>query len=358
MRLLVWQWGRRGAGPRYAAWLGEALRRVAPEGAALSLSAQSELLRGDDPPRCELPVDTYESAAGFAAQWLRAPLHVPQLARAVAALRPDVALCAMPGPLDLLMAAALGRARVPFAVVVHDADAHPGDGLPLQMPLQRRLLRRADAVVALSGHVAERLRASRNGVGKIILRSHLPPFRYGDAAPPRAHGGRMRLLCFGRLLPYKGLDLLVEALQRLGPCDGYAMRVVGQGPESAALQALRALPGVKVENRWVPETEIADLLAWADAVVLPYREASQSGAAATAVAARRYVVATDVGGLREQLGAEPLARLCAPTAEGLAAALLALIASPPHVEASAFDVTAAWDAVAVALCRDLAALQG
>ena len=42
------------------------------------------------------------------------------LVRRVRELRPDLAICAQPGPLDLLMAAALRRLHVPFVVVVHD----------------------------------------------------------------------------------------------------------------------------------------------------------------------------------------------------------------------------------------------
>ena len=131
------------------------------------------------------------------------------------------------------------------------------------------------------------------------------------------------------------------------------MRVVGQGPDSAALAALRAA-GVRVERRWVPGAEIASLLAWADAVVLPYREASQSGFAPAALAAGRWVLATAVGGLPEQLAGAPLGRLCAPTPEALAAALAALLAEPPP-DAPPADPLAAWRATAADLRAQLAA---
>jgi len=39
------------------------------------------------------------------------------------------------------------------------------------------------------------------------------------------------------------------------------VRVVGSGPESAVLDTLRGLPGVVVENRWVPEDAVGALLA-------------------------------------------------------------------------------------------------
>jgi glycosyltransferase involved in cell wall biosynthesis len=361
-RVLVWQWGRRGAGPRFAAELSAALRAVPLTHAALSLSAQAELLREPDGPVCELPVATYRGFGSFAVQCALAPARVPALAQRVRALRPDVALCAMAGPLDLMMVAALRRARVPFAVVVHDAERHPGDGYPMQMTLQRAIVRRADALVTLTTHVAERVLAQGladdgRGGRKMLVRSRLPPFPFGPPPPPpRAHGGPLRLLSFGRLRPYKGLDLLAEALTRLGPRADLLVRVVGHGPESPPLDALRLLPGVTVENRWVPEGEVGALMAWADAMVLPYREASQSGAAAAALAAGRWVVATRVGGMHEQLRRERLARFANPTAESLATALADLLEAPPPLANHPYDVAAEWAEVAADLAASLSAL--
>ena len=120
------------------------------------------------------------------------------------------------------------------------------------------------------------------------------------------------------------------ALRVLGPRPDMEVRVVGNGPESPVLDALRGLPNVTVENRWVPEAEVGKIIEWADALVLSHREASQSGAAAAAIAAGRWVVATRVGGIIEQLRDQSLARLCDPNAaESLARELRLLADQPP-----------------------------
>jgi glycosyltransferase involved in cell wall biosynthesis len=349
MRVLVWQWGRRGAGPRFAAALADGLRLIPGTDALLSLATGAEILHGPDPPNCQLPVATYSSVVELAWRWLQAPLIVARLARRLAALRPDLAICAMPGPLDLLLLAALRRIGVPVVVIVHDADPHPGDSTPLLMFLQRRLIRRADAVAALSEHVAARLRQQRAvDPDRLFVISH-PPFVFGPPPlPPRAHGGPLRLLCFGRLLPYKGLDLLAGAVRQLDTQPEWQLRVVGSGPESAELAALRALPAVTVENRWAPEDEVGSLIAWADVLVLPYKEASQSGVAPAAIAAGRFVVSTRVGGLIEQLRGETLATLCEPDAGSLAAALRGLLLASPGEQPglAPVDPRLAWRDVA------------
>jgi glycosyltransferase involved in cell wall biosynthesis len=359
LRILVWQWGRRGAGPRFAVELASGLNRVNDIHADLSLSRQSEQMQSPSPPPCALPVPTYASLHAYLWRMATIPFRLPGLVRQLRALAPDVAICAMPAPLDLLMAGALRRLNVPYFVTVHDADPHPGDGFPFQMALQRRLARGARGLITLSGHVAARLREQGVVGDRALIASSHPPFVFGPPSPPPgAHGGRLRVLFFGRLLPYKGLDLFAEALRSLNRPQEVEVRVAGNGPESAALAELRGLPGVTVDNRWIPEDEIADLLAWADVLVLSHKEASQSGVAAAAIAARRWVVATRVGGLAEQLRDEKLARLCEPTAAGVATALAGLLRDPPSGTPAESAITS-WQATAAALARDIAVvLQG
>lgn len=352
MKVLVWQWGHRGAGPRFAACLADALRGHPGIDVALSLCQAAEILAGSHPPRCEMPVRTYGGMASFLMRLVTAPLALPSLLIRLRRIMPDLAICAMPGPLDLLMAVALRLLGTRLVVVVHDADPHPGDGFPGQMVLQRLLCRTADGVAALCGHVGTRLGDQKlaGTPNRPLIRFEHPPFAFDMPAAERA-GGPPRLLCFGRLLPYKGLDLLAEALGTL-PVE-IAVRVVGSGPETPALDALRASRGVSVENRWVPETEIGALLAWSDALILPYREASQSGVAAAALAAGRPVIATRVGGLLEQLSAAPQAVLCEPTAGGLARAIGLWLRTPSRI-APPIDAAAAWRDAASSLLLAIA----
>jgi glycosyltransferase involved in cell wall biosynthesis len=356
LKILVWQWSRFGGPPYFATLLAEALESLPGISVVLSLSRRADILRGSAPPRCEMPVETYGGAVTFALRVLKVPVMIRELVGQVRAHDPDLAICALPGPLDLAMATALRLLGVKFVVIVHDADTHPGDGYPLLMWLQRRLCRSANAVAALSAHVAERLR--QQGVagveGRKLIRLSHPPFGFG-VPPPEAHDGPLRLLFFGRLLPYKGIDLLAEALATLGSRTDLTVRVVGSGPDSPPLRALSRQAGVSVENRWVPDAEVGSLLGWADALVLPYREASQSGVAAAALAAGRSVVATRVGGLVEQLADAPRAILCDPTSESLAAALDRLLAAP-YDAAVAGDPAAAWRAMAESLLAQTEAL--
>ncbi|NHN88770.1 glycosyltransferase family 4 protein [Acetobacter conturbans] len=362
-RILVWQWGRRGGGPRFGLNIARAIARMPGCQVLLSLSRRAEVLQAPDFPDREVPlwpVETYGGFGGLIVRLLKAPVVIPGLVRTLRDWRPDLAICAMTGPLDLLMAVALYWRRVPFAVVVHDALPHPGDGFPFQHMLQNMLVRRADVVVALTQHVARQLGTLPGVDAREIVVASLPPFDYishrEQAEAPRSPGP-LRLLMFGRLLAYKGIDLLVEALRALPETLEFELRIVGLGPETTELKQLAAMSQVTVENRWVPEEQIAALVTWADVMVLPYREASQSGVGAVALAAGRQILATRVGGLAEQFAGEQGVTLCAPDAADLALALEALIARGPDAPLKAMaSPQLQWEMMVATLLADIQAV--
>ena len=77
--------------------------------------------------------------------------------------------------------------------------------------------------------------------------------------------------------------------------------------------------------------------------------------ATMSISARRWVVATKVGGITEQLSGEPLARLCDPTPESLVAALRGLLENPPD-SPPGDDPRVAWQATASALVGNIGAM--
>ncbi len=114
--------------------------------------------------------------------------------------------------------------------------------------------------------------------------------------------GQLRLLFFGRLSAYKGLDILISAVETL-EADGLPIRITiaGEGEMPAGWRDLAARLGIEFLNRWVSDDELCRLLSETDVVVLPYTRGSQSGPVAIATALGIPVIATDVGGLKEQV---------------------------------------------------------
>jgi glycosyltransferase involved in cell wall biosynthesis len=359
MRILLWYWGRRGGGAQFTLGLARALADRPGIRLTLSVSAQGELL--DEFRAIGANIDmteTYRTAAGFAMGLAR----VPGLARRLVALgrQADVVLSGMAHPWTPLVAPALARAGIAYVPVVHDAAPHPGDlALGWSWRLGRELAA-ARAAVALSGAVAGALAARAPGLP--VIRLALPALLAAAPAPATPAPARpgLRLLFFGRFRAYKGLDLLRDAFARLHAAHPAAtLRVVGEGDAAACAPGLAALPGVTLEPRWVAEAEIPALLASSDAVVLPYREASQSGIAPQALAMGIPVVATPVGGLLEQVRPGAGGVLAsAVTAAALAEALDSLLrpGALERLRAEAREEgrrTADWDGLATRLIAGL-----
>ena len=162
----------------------------------------------------------------------------------------------------------------------------------------------ADQVPTLSLAVAERLEATgRVPRAKLFTLFH-PDLTYGPPADPRppSPGEPFRLLFLGRIMPYKGLALLLDALDILKE-EGLPVElgVFGEGPLGSATAKRLVAMGAEVVNRWLTEDEIGAVLLRFHAVVLPHVEASQSGVAAAALGSGVPLISTPVGGLPEQV---------------------------------------------------------
>ncbi|MDP9385612.1 MAG: glycosyltransferase family 4 protein [Actinomycetota bacterium] len=254
----------------------------------------------------------------------------------------------------------------PVVVTAHDILAR--DPLPGQRRAQHRLYGRVDAVVVHSRHGRSRL---VDGLGLDPARVHVIPhgaFEHLTRLPgerrlseelDRVEGPLVLLV--GRLEPYKGVDVLLEAWRGI---TGAELWVVGL--PKMPLEALRrsAPPSVRWMPRFVTDHELAALLRRADVVVLPYREIDQSGVLFAALAFGRPIVLSAVGGFPEvaELGA---AALVPPEdAAALHAELARLLRDPAARRALSSGAQAAargpfaWPAIArrtLALYRTLGA---
>lgn len=182
-----------------------------------------------------------------------------------------------------------------FALTVHDPVAHPGDRpMAFRKRLARTALLRGAAIVFVHGEaLADELRAVTGVRRPIEVVPH-------GSDPPRVAPlpPRPSLLFFGRISAYKGLDVLLEAMPSVwAQVPDARLVIAGEGhlPDHPSLADDR----VTVFNEHVAESDVPNLFAGSSAVVLPYRQASQSGVGAQAKAYGRASIVTDVGALPE-----------------------------------------------------------
>lgn len=135
------------------------------------------------------------------------------------------------------------------------------------------------------------------------VRKHLLPLFEYDTLPSGEKGPTLRLLFFGFVRPYKGLDVLLRALGILKGCN-ITLSIAGEfwNDKQTYLTLINDLgiaDKVEIIDRYVPEQEMSSYFAAADLVVLPYRRSITSGVIATAYGYKKPVLATNVGGFFE-----------------------------------------------------------
>ena len=168
----------------------------------------------------------------------------------------------------------------------------------------RPLLNRTDGVIVHSRFDRAALDEAY-GLGRVPseVALHGPFDHHLPDRPVREAGDDVcRLLFFGTIRPYKGLEDLIAAFADLGP--QYHLTVVGETWEGWTLPGEMIADSpvrdrIEFVNRYVADAEVNELFARADVVVLPYRRSSASGPLHIAMSHGLPVVVTAVGGLVE-----------------------------------------------------------
>ncbi len=181
-------------------------------------------------------------------------------------------------------------------LTIHDPVLHPGQPVP---PIPKRWLlhaagaawrARADAIIVHS----ERLKADvrRRRSQQCVAIPHGLEVTERALLPPR----QPTVGFFGRLEPYKGLEVLARAMPRVWRIrPDVQLKVAGTGEAELPLNDSR----VHRERRYIPERDVARFFATSSLVVLPYTQASQTGVGSRAVGFGVPVIASRVGGLPE-----------------------------------------------------------
>ena len=178
-------------------------------------------------------------------------------------------------------------------------------------PLTRYFLKGSTGSVTLCEAVAKDLLKlcpeKRYTVIQHPLYSHFGAKLERDEAERRLglEHGRKNLLFFGLIRTYKGLDILLEAFGKLS--DEYQLIIAGEpyGSFDRYQQIIDRLPNkerIRMNLKYIKDSEVKDYFSAADLAVLPYRSATQSGISSVSYHFEVPMIVTDTGGLKETIG--------------------------------------------------------
>ncbi len=204
-------------------------------------------------------------------------------------------------------------------------------------PFTRYFLKSCDAFITMSEKVMTDLRQfEKEKPAKQV--SHPLYDNFGEIIPKetaRKHLGLPEneniILFFGFIRRYKGLDILLDAIGYLKKNNPEALRfkllVAGEfyedeQPYQDQIDRLGIRDHLILRTDFIPDSEVKYYCCAADAVIQPYRNATQSGVTPLAYHFEKPMVVTNVGGLPALVPHEKVGLVVAPNPEAIAAGIL------------------------------------
>lgn len=195
----------------------------------------------------------------------------------------------------------LWATRVPIVRTLHNARPHEQGG-----PVERLLLDWLDRLTTRRIRI-NAAAADADPATDTILHGH---YRDWFAARPVPASVPGRLLYFGLIRPYKGVETLIEAFRGM-PEASATLRIVGNpatpGVRQAVEDACLADPRISARLEYVGDEVLAREIGEAQWIVLPYRQMQNSGALLLALSLSRPVLVprTDANvAIAEEVGPE------------------------------------------------------
>lgn len=190
----------------------------------------------------------------------------------------------------------------------------PHEKRPGDIPFTKYFLKSCDAFITMSEKVMNDLRRFEKDKPAQLVQHPLYD-TFGEIIPQteaRAYLGiptdEKILLFFGFIRKYKGLDVLLDAIEILKKKDykpgGKTLRFLIAGefyedakPYKEKIETAGIASQLLLRTDFIPDSEVKYYLCAADGVIQPYRNATQSGVTPLAYHFEKPMIVTNVGGL-------------------------------------------------------------
>lgn len=252
------------------------------------------------------------------------PLNYTATARKINSLHPDVYISRfwMPffGPALGAIAKRLNKNCLRLAIL---DNVIPHEPRKFDKRFTNYFLKHHDGFICLSEQVKQEL-LSLKPDAKVQLINHPIYDQFGvkmerDKALEALglNPEKKYLLFFGFIRKYKGLDVLLEAMKHID--DSVHLIVAGEvygsfDPYAEKIAEAGISERVHLFTDYIPDKDVAFYFSASDALILPYRSATQSGLSAIALNFECPSIATNVGGLAEVVHHEKNGLVVAPEA--------------------------------------------
>ncbi len=304
MKILLIYLGRLGSGPVFTFKLAENLNKKTEVSVLLSEKVENRQLWESSGLAVSF-IPTFSSKTSALISFFR-PKTFRKIRFLIEKINPDIIHI----PMIHLWTAYLQKKvfnKIPNVITVHDPVQHSGEWNPFLFHLKKLSIKRASRIVILSDKFRKIIMKYGIEKEKIDYIPHGEYSYYKKVSNRSANfidetNKSRTILFFGRIIKYKGLEVLLKAFGIvLGTVPDARLIIAGRGDMSRYRSLLTNNENIEIINRWIDEGEVANIFNRAGIVVTPYTNASQSGIIPLAYSMGVPVIASDVGGINEQV---------------------------------------------------------
>ena len=239
---------------------------------------------------------------------------------------------------------------IPFirkkVITVHDPLQHSGTkNEELQEKARKRTFKWAQSFILLNSQQVDCFSNKYNISKEMIFVSKLGVYDSIKYVNKEENNYKKPyILFFGQILPYKGIEYLLEAMLKVNvACPNVNLIIAGGGQIYFDVSKYKNLDYIIFENRYIGIAELAGMINKSLFVVCPYKDATQSGVIQTAFALDTPVVATNVGALANMVN-DGVYGIIVPPCDSisLASVLIELINNPKKLKLFKENIRQQW----------------
>ena len=193
---------------------------------------------------------------------------------------------------------------------LHEVTAHSGDTSTYEIRIMNQLIKKNIPIIFHSHISLERFIKYRKSVDPLPIPDglyqmirfglyetythHLPVVK--NEMKKATHNGVPVILHFGKIVPYKGIDILIEAIKIIQQNTPVHLIVAGAGKPYFTFDGVNSYEFI---NSSLSTEKIVSLIEQSVMVVCPYKSGSQSGIPPSVFPFNKPIVASNTGGFKE-----------------------------------------------------------
>ena len=309
MKIVLLYLGRKGAGPQYSIEYARALLDKGIDVYAI-ISSYSENLKDwialknnySEEHFALKKVPTYTSIRSFICNSFNVYIYV-SIITSIRKYSPALVLSTLFHPWHNIIFLFLKK-KFKRMKIVHDVKLHTGEDSFIRRIFNYIEIKNSDLYITLTETSKQELIKRGIPKGKICVIPHANFACYvKNNILVKSESIHNRIAFIGRINKYKGLDVLLNAFDEIHKkMPQLKLLIAGDGNcECYKDQFYKNKESLELNLKWIADDEFAAIIENVDIVVLPYIEATQSGIIPLAFAFGKTVVATNVGGIPEQI---------------------------------------------------------